>query len=198
MNVLDGVFEDRSFEGHQERPGTRLREAVFEGCTFRKATLAEVQFVDCRFIDCLFVACDLRMMKVAESVLSDVRFEGCSLMGIDWTAARGMSFSVSFEGSRLDYGVFTGMRLHGLQVLDCSLREVDFTEADLQGACFRGSELDRTLFRHSRLKGADLTETRGCHLDTTARCEDTRVELDTALALLQAQGLSVPSLGPRD
>ncbi len=194
MSRLDGAFDGQLFEGILEPPKTRVDDAVFEGCLFRKAQLAELQFVDCRFIDCRFEACDLRMVKLTDSVLNDAQFHNCSLMGINWTAARGMTFSVRFEGCRLDYGVFTGMRLHGLQARDCSLREVDFTEADLSGACFQGSELTRSVFRSARLTKADLTQTRGCFLDDTARCKETQVELDTALALLESRGLRVPAL----
>lgn len=191
---LDGDHLDVSFVG-AAHPGVRVARASYERCRFEKCTLTGARFVDARFTDCVFVGCELTTLGVAGTSLTNVTFTNCRAMGVDWTAAHLLTFSVTFDRCRLDNSMFGGMRLKGLVVSDCSLRGVDFTGCDLTNARFPKSDLGGALVHHATLKGADFSDARGFAFDArTNKAGKTRVSLETAAQMLAEMGLVVPEL----
>jgi uncharacterized protein YjbI with pentapeptide repeats len=44
-------------------------------------------FHNCRFVNCTFQECDLSLLQVPVSTLSNTRFEDSQVIGVDWTKA---------------------------------------------------------------------------------------------------------------
>lgn len=192
---LDGDHLDVQFVG-ASHPGARVSRAGFERCRFEKCTFTGARFYDTRFTDCVFIGCELTTMGVAGTSFTNVTFTNCRAMGVDWTAAHQLTFSVSFDQCRLDNSMFGGMRLKGLKVVDCNLQGADFSGCDLTNARFPKSDTGGALVRHATVKGADFSGARDFAYDArTNKAGKTKVSLETAALLLSELGLDVPELG---
>ncbi len=193
--MLEGSHSDERIEGVDLEPGATVRGAYFEGCVFLRCTFAEAVFNDCRFVDCRLESCDLRMVRFDQSVLANVTLVRCRCAGVDWTRARTMTLTLSFEDCQLDYSNFVGLKLARTRFIESSMREVDLRDTDLRQAVFKGSDLARAIVQNADLSGTDFTDSRNCALDAKHnRFRGTRVELETAHALLSDLGVKVPSL----
>lgn len=194
MTAFEGTHRDETF-AELELTGTRLRGAVFEGCTFTRCRFEDSQLDDCRFIDCRIEQGDWIGLRLPNTTLVDVHFEGGRAMAIDWADVRKLTLRVSFTGMKLDYSTFADLPLKRTVFTECSLIEADFGGADLTGARFADCDLSRARFHHANLTRADLRGSRGLVVDPkTCRFRDTKVEPDTALLVLRTLGLQAPDL----
>lgn len=136
----------------------RIDGAIFEECAFARSSLESCSIVDCVFVSCTFADCNLSLTKLTNCRFNDVVFRRSKLTGVSWTksASSAVGNTVHFEECALNYAVFTGYRLRGWAFRRCSLVEADFSEADLDGTVFLGSDLDRAQFHHTNLSGAHL------------------------------------------
>ncbi len=190
---LTGDHVDQTYVG-AVHTGAVFTRGGYERCRFEKCTFTEAQLVDARFTDCEFVGCELSALGLRGTSFTHVRFVDCRAMGVDWTAAAQLTFSVSFERCRMDNSTFGRQRLRGLTVVECSLRGADFSGCDLSNARFTKSDLRGALVRHATLKGADFADAVGFAFDRTNKAGKTKVNLETALQLLTDLGLVVPDL----
>jgi fluoroquinolone resistance protein len=191
--LSDGDHLDVSFVG-ASHPGARFVRGAYERCHFEKCTLTGARFVDARFTDCVFVGCELTTLGVDGTSFTNVTFTNCRAMGVNWTAAHQLTFSVTFDQCRLDNSMFGGMRLKGLKMVDCNLQGVDFSGCDLTNARFPKSDLGGAIVRQAILKGADFSDARDFAFDRTNKGGKTRVNLETAALVLSDLGLVVPEL----
>lgn len=175
--------------------GAELREKTFDHCTVSGGSLARAKLSRCLFDDCVIEGCDLTMMAPFNTSFRGVRFEGCKLMGVDWTVANPRTLDVSFHRCVLSYDTFVGMRLHRLELIECTLVEANFTDADLTGARLTGSDLSGAVFHSTILTGADLRDTRRCAIDPRANTlRNTKLSIDGLLASAAFVGIAVPDL----
>lgn len=169
-----------------------LEDKSFSHCTFTRVRLPRGSLRECRFDDCTFVACDLSMVRLDGTALRTVVFQGCRLLGIDWTAARRLSFDVRMEDCAVSYGVFVEMKLRGMKMINCQAHELNLTDADLRDDCFSGTDLRGTHFENTCLVGADLERAKEYLLDPRRnRLGETRLSLEGALASLELLGIRV-------
>lgn len=188
-------FFDERFQRIDLR-GRRFVEKRFEDCIFERCDAQETQFISCYFGGCRFIDCDMSQLTLRGTRFSNVYFERCKLMGINWTDVAWSKFvadaPISFDGCSLDYGTFLGLRLHNVRMSDCSAQEVDFREAALVGADLTGTEFAGTLFQRTNLQAANLVGAKQFaidprHNDLTAA----RFALPDALLLLEMLGIEL-------
>lgn len=172
---------------HQVLRGVTFEDATLKNCTFRGVT-----FVDCAFVDCRLVDCVLEEAALAGTSLSQVRFTGCRLLGLNFAAASQLMLSLQFADCQLDYAGFSGMMLRKTEFRTCRLRGADFQNAVLDQSIFDGSDLTGALFNHASLKKTDLRNTEGFGLDPAlVKLGGTRVDLAVVLDIAQRLGLRV-------
>ena len=169
-----------------------LRGVTFEDATLQRCTFRGVTFVDCAFVDCRLEDCVLEECALGGSSLSQVRFERCRMLGLNFAAASQLMLSVQFADCQLDYAGFSGMALRKTAFRDCRLRGTDFQSAVLDQATFDGSDLTGALFNHASLKKTDLCNTQGFGLDPAlVKLGDTKVDLAVVLDVAARLGLFV-------
>ena len=131
--------------------GIDFDSCVFTNCNFTKTDLSNSDFLDCLFQDCIF-----SMVKLNNTGLKSTRFIGCKLMGIDFTKCKYFLLSFSFAGCSLDYSTFFKKKIRNSVFRDCSVREVEFSGADLTDSSFLACDLARTVFQNTILEKADF------------------------------------------
>jgi uncharacterized protein YjbI with pentapeptide repeats len=82
--------------------------------------------------------------------------------------------------------------MKGSYFADCSLREADFTEAELCGAVFCRCDLERALFSQTNLEGADFTSALRFSIDPGQnRVRKARFSLEGLPGLLGQYGIQI-------
>lgn len=140
-------------------------DRTFEGCTFVNCDLSYANLSNITFINCVMDTCNLSLIKITGTGFQDVEFKDCKITGVDFNASQSFSFAVSFEKCVLDYAIFQKRKLKGIRFNNCSLMEVDFSEADLTNAVFDNCNLSRAVFSRTILKGADFTTAQNFDID---------------------------------
>ena len=146
--------------------GRDLSNKIFRECRFSNISFAEARLRECRFEDCLVRLSDWTMAKVYGTAMRGVKFEGCKLMGIDWS-----------DGHR-------------------ALHEVNFAEANLSEADFSGSNLDRSRFQRTNLTRANLAGATNFLINPSEnKTKGAIISLDAAVGIVSAMGMTVSGFG---
>jgi uncharacterized protein YjbI with pentapeptide repeats len=181
-------YTGQTFKGF-DLSGREIRGKTFVECRFARSRLREARLTGCTFHDCAFVECDLSLIDVTDSAFRTVRFENSQVIGVNWTLAvwgrAGVLNSIGFARCAISYSTFIGLCLPGLAIESCTARDVDFAEADLSKASFRGTDLLESRFLHTNLTGADFTGASNYAIDATLNTlKKTRFSLPEAMSLL--------------
>jgi uncharacterized protein YjbI with pentapeptide repeats len=184
------TYEDIHFE-RLKLQAAQLDSSVFLDCQFSGCALVETVLHACRFQRCTFIDCDLSLLQIPGSEFASVEFDGCKLVGIDWTMARNnrpaLGNPICFRASILSHCTFIGLDLQEIQFIDCVAHEVDFRQASLQSANFSGTDLNGSLFMDTILSDADLRSAVNYHIDPTGNnLSGARFTMPEALSLLHA------------
>lgn len=148
---------------------TWLKQITFQHCQFKQCKFLGVMFDKVIFIDCDFESCDLSLSKFTGCKLSEVSFKNSKLIGINWTQLNWplikLTSPLYFYQSNISHSSFYELDLADLIVEDCKAHEVDFREANLNRACFMGSDLQHSLFMHTNLKHANFINATNYSID---------------------------------
>ena len=167
--------------------GPELEQYHFIGGDFGGANFSRLRFTDCRF-----ERCNLASVQLAGAALQNVAFDGCKLLGVQFTACRDMLFAVHFDHCQLRYAGFGGKKMPATRFAHCTLDEADFTNADLTGAQFADCSLAGTVFHGTQLARADFRTATGLALDPEANgLAGARFALASLPGLLGKYGLVV-------
>ena len=167
-----------------------LRE--FEQFHFIGFDLSQANLTGRRFTDCRFENCNLAGATLADAGLQNVAFDGCKLLGLQFTACRDLLFGVHFDRCQLDYASFGGKQMANTRFQGCSLREVDFANSDLTNAVFADCDLPDAVFENTKLAGTDFRTARHLQLDPALnQIKGARFALEGLPGLLTKFGLIV-------
>ena len=187
------LFEEVEYNG-REWKGLALRAElvrgrVFEGCKFVKCSFREVEFTECIFRGCSFRNCDMGMVHLKGSEFSEARFEGCQLIGVNWTETtweKGVFLKpADFTKWALNHSSFLGLNLRKVNLTRCTAQDVDFAEANLSGADCSYTDFLDSRFLHTDLSEADFTGAQNYAISPTQNTlKKTKFSLPEAMALL--------------
>ena len=181
------------FEGQAFKKLTHSRQIikrkVFQECSFQQCDFKETHFEGCTFRQCIFTDCDLSLIQVKNCAFVDTRFDGCKLVGVNWVDADWSKSSLfgppSFTNCTLNYSTFIGLKLRKVQIVNCTARDVDFSETDLTQAVCTGTDFAESRFMKTNLSEADFTGatnyTISANLNTLKK---TKFSLPEAVSLL--------------
>lgn len=129
----------------------------YECCTFTNCDFTEASLYSCNFIDCEFHDCNLALTKLDGTILNDVRFYNCKILGIHFDLCSSFIFDVFFKNCILDDSSFDKRKMNKTQFIDCSLKGTYFGDAQLKQAKFANCDLSEASFIRANLQEADFT-----------------------------------------
>ncbi|MBN8681226.1 MAG: pentapeptide repeat-containing protein [Chitinophagales bacterium] len=134
-----------------------LPKGEYEDCTFTACDFSgsDVQFN--KFIHCTFRDCNFSLALLAGSMLSEVAFVRCKLLGVKFEDCNPFNLEMAFEDCNLQHASFFELKLKNTPFKRCKLLETDFSGADLSGADFSESDLSGATFGQTRLEKADFS-----------------------------------------
>jgi fluoroquinolone resistance protein len=163
-----------------------ISDVEFEACTFVSCTFSEVNFSNCRFVDCTFEKCTLNLIKLDNVSMDEVLFKENKLSGIDFSGLAGISKSLEFTNSKLNYIVIADIDLEKRIFKECSIIESSFFKVNLQSADFSGSDIKGTRFEDCDLRKANFVGAKNYFIDTvTNKIAKARFSLPEATSLLK-------------
>lgn len=156
FNVETKFYEDEHVGG-ADLSGLVLSRVEGISTVFERMVLAGARLQGWTLENSQLRDCDLSNVVLDETIIDDVHFQGCKLVGVDFAAGSAMTFQARFTECSMRLAVFTGVNLRGLRFERCDLRDVDFTKADCRGAVFSECDLGGAIFEQSDLRKADFS-----------------------------------------
>lgn len=142
---------DKTFDNHNS-----LEKGDYEACRFTNCDFSNTKLSESRFIDCRFSTCNLSLAQLTKTVLQDVVFENCKLLGLRFDQCGGFGLSLRFVNCIVNHSSFYGSKMKGTIFSKTELQEVDFSDADLTGAMFQNCNLINAHFENTTLLKADF------------------------------------------
>ncbi len=149
------LFQDQQFQ-NIDYTITVLPKGEYEACQFQNCNMSNLDFTGYIFIDCTFENSNLSLVKLHNTILRDIQFKGCKMIGLQFCDANEFGLSLQFETCILTNASFYKTKLKKTKFIDSKLNEVDFTEADLTASIFTHSDLSNAVFSFTNLEQADL------------------------------------------
>lgn len=156
--IADLDFVDQSYTE------TPFPKGEYDNCTFRNCTFTGVDLSKISFSECAFEGCDLSNAILVSTALKDIEFSGCKLLGLRFEDTNPFLLQLRFHQCQLDYSSFYDAAVAGTNFGASTLREVDFTEANLEGASLNGCDLTGAVFDRTNLQKADVRNAIGLEL----------------------------------
>ena len=114
--MREKVVSERRFQG-VELVGQIVAHERFLRCEFVGCVADGCSFGGCTFEECSFVGCRVADPRSQNSFLRACDFEGCELVGVDWSLwwpeDRGGSALAGVRSCRLEQNAFDGLNLRG-------------------------------------------------------------------------------------
>ena len=182
-----------------------LSGVEFDECAFIKCNFSSTLFKGCTFKNCEFEHCDLSLAKVDGSIFKGVKFTNSKVIGINWTAAswgqkelHQLLKSIDFFKCIMNYSSFFGLELEKIQIEECIAHEVDFSEANLNGTNFKGSDLEKSVFRNTSLENANFIGAENYYIPPGLnKLKKARFSMPEAMSLLYSMDIIIDDL-PQD
>ncbi len=182
--VSNSVYENKFFSGLKDSEGLEVIDTEFSNCIFKSCKFFKIVFSNCTFEDCRFENCDLASASIIHTSLRGVRFVDTKLTGIQWNEAA-IPLDVNFKKCLLNYSGFIGVDLRNTEMIECQLREADFSEANLSKTNCTYSDFLGARFINTDLTRANFTNATNyaIHPHGNKLCK-TKFSLPEALSLL--------------
>jgi len=171
-----------------------VKRVEFEECTFTSCDFSETLFHSCRFIDCHFFNCNMSVMKLTDSIVSGCDFVSSKMIGIDWSMCDWKSYlnnePLKFKQSILNDSNFYGLSQDGIEMLECSVRDVDFCAGSFKNANFSLSDFKGSVFHETHLESANFTDATNTNINLTHNhLKGAIFSQSEALYLLESMGI---------
>ena len=147
--------EDKTFDNINYTQ-TLLSKGDYEYCRFINCDFSNSDVTGITFIDCEFQTCNLSVANLATSVLRDVKFVNCKMLGIHFENCNQFGLSVNFENCNLAHSSFYQTKLKKTLFKNCNLQEVDLTECDVSYSVFENCDFARARFENTIMEKADF------------------------------------------
>jgi uncharacterized protein YjbI with pentapeptide repeats len=107
-------------------------------------------------MECEFENCNMSMAKLTKTVLRDIRFRNCKMLGLHFDNCNELGMSVYFDNCNLNHSSFYRTKLKKTIFRNLKLHEVDFTGCDLTGSVFENCDLMGATFESTIIEKADF------------------------------------------
>ena len=133
-----------------------LAKGEYENCMFTNCNFEEINLNDIKFMDCNFQDCNWSLVQLNGTVLREVKFKDCKMLGLQFESCNDFGLSFSFENCQLNHSTFFQMNIKKTIFRNCQLREIDFSESNLSNVIFDDCDLAQAIFINTVLDKADF------------------------------------------
>lgn len=185
------LYQDQQYQ-HIDFTTEGLPKGEYEACHFLQCNFSNLDIGGYVFIDCIFEQSNLSLLKLNNTILRDIQFKGCKMIGLQFCDANDFGLAVQFEDCILTNASFYKTKLKKTKFIDSKLNEVDFTESDLAAAVFTNSDLSNAIFSFTNLEQADFRGAIHYAIDPEAnKLKKSKHNVDGLAGLLLKYGIVV-------
>jgi fluoroquinolone resistance protein len=183
---IDEIFEKIDFTTKPLEYG-EYEKCDFNNCVFSNTDISEIKFIDCRFTDC-----NLSLVQVVKTVLRDVWFKDCKMLGIRFDSCNQFALSFGFDGCILNHSSFYKTKIKQTIFKNTQLQGVDFTACDLTGAVFNDCNLLDAIFENTIIEKTDLRSSYNYSIDPEKnKIKKARFSLPGLVGLLRKYDITI-------
>jgi len=151
MELFDNIeFENKDFTSESIELGE------YEDCSFVNCNFSQVDLSNFMFINCIFTGSNLSLVKLINTVVREVVFKECKMIGLFFDTVNPFGFLCSFDHCNLSSSSFYKVSMKNSQFSNSTLVDVDFTECDLNGSVLQNCDLTNAVFDQSNLEKVDF------------------------------------------
>jgi fluoroquinolone resistance protein len=166
-------------------------EASFENEEFKGIDFTHHQLKSVEFYHCKFTNCNLANQSLINASFQEPVFDSCKLLGINWCAVKRLG-QPKFLNSKLDLSIFNRMKLKKAEFINCSMKDVDLSEADLSSGIFTDSILSNSNFDGAIITGTDFRNSKDYFIDPRkTKIKGAKFSYPDVLSLITALGAEV-------
>lgn len=103
-------YEDINFK-HQKFDKERLPAGEYENCSFSHCVFSKANLSNHRFSACSFNNCDISMAELKSTVIRDVNFKDCKMLGLRFDECSSFIITMNFENCTLNFSSFFKLKL---------------------------------------------------------------------------------------
>ena len=144
-------IQDKIFEKSDSPTKGEYENCIFTNCNFEETNLNDIKFMDCNFQDC-----NWSLVQLNGTVLREVKFKDCKMLGLQFETCNDFGLLFSFENCQLNHSTFFQMNIKKTIFRNCQLREIDFSESNLSNVIFDNCDLAQAIFINTVLDKADF------------------------------------------
>ena len=133
-----------------------LGKGEYENCTFTNCNFEETNLTEFKFVACKFRDCNWSLAQLHGTVLREVKFMDCKMLGLQFETCNDFGLSFSFENCQLNHSTFFQMNIKKTVFKNCQVREIDFSESNLTNVIFDHCDLAQSIFVNTILDKADF------------------------------------------
>jgi len=150
-DLTEGKTFDKADYTQKPLPKGEYDNCTFTGCDFSNSSFSNIVFVDCAFVNC-----NITVVNLANTVLRDVKFTGCKMMGLRFEECNKSGVTILLEDCNVSHCSFYQLRLVKQVFKNTQLNNTDFTECNLTCAVFNNCDLEGAVFDKTLLEKADF------------------------------------------
>lgn len=135
-------------------------ECTFIDCNFQGTDLSRIVFSDCTFENC-----DLSNANIFDTVIREIHFINCKMLGLHFEYCKNFLFAAKFENCNLDFSSFYQLMIKNVEFIECSLKSVDFTEANMSGINIQNCDLFEAIFDRTNIEKTDFRTAKNYAID---------------------------------
>lgn len=158
------VSENKKFE-RVDYSESLFPKGEYDCCTFINCNFYDTDLSNITFNECNFKECDLSLAKLSNSILNDIKFLNCKLLGVNFKDCNSLVLSVNFQDCSIKLSSFYRLKLKKTVFKNCNLQDVDFTDTDLTSSIFDNCDLLGAIFENTILEKADLVSSNNYSMD---------------------------------
>lgn len=189
--MADHYFVEEIFEkiDYKEVP---LMQGEYEKCHFIHCDFSGNNFSEIKFRECVFSHCNISLVKLNRTVLQQIHFNNCKMLGLAFDLCNEFGFSLEFDCCILNHSSFYKVSLKKTSFKNSLLHDVDFTECDLSGSVFEQCDLLGSTFFHTNLEKVDFRTSYNYSIDPGSnRIKRARFSLEGVTGLLEKYDLDI-------
>lgn len=139
----------------------------YDQCSFTDCNFENLHVSHSSFLECEFINCNLTNVQLGGTTLNDVLFDGCKLLGANFSVCNPFMLRLRFRKSILNLTNFTALPLQNTSFSACSIKEADFTSANLSGVYFNNCLLSKARFEQTNLTKANFCTAKDFSINPT-------------------------------
>ena len=154
---MDEVIETNKRFGNIRFNETGISPGEYEHCVFTGCDFTECNLSGLRFSECEFIGCNLSLAATVNTAFRDVKFISSKMLGLRFYQCNKVGLWIKFEDCILDDASFYQLKIKALSFTKCRLHRVDFSDAQIPGCIFSGSDLRDAKFENTKLEKANFS-----------------------------------------